>query len=157
MNQQLVFGNRIWKRIFYIQILSKKSGAVYFLDLIEFVLHSLLGYLVELVAKLMMIQECVFPPDRTHFLPGSISWLRVLCRISTPNSGNCLPNLLIKNTMFEKSHHYCSWTEMWNEWPKRENRLIPCKGRHSPTDLFTSQTANTIFSLLISNAPPITQ
>ena len=30
----------------------------------------------------------------------------------------------------------CFGTETWNDWPERENRLIPCKGRHSPSLFF---------------------
>ena len=33
----------------------------------------------------------------------------------------------------KSGYDYCFRTEMWNEWPKRENRLIPCKIRHSPS------------------------
>ena len=32
--------------------------------------------------------------------------------------------------------YYCFGTKTWNDWPKRENWLIPCKGRHSPSFFF---------------------
>ena len=31
---------------------------------------------------------------------------------------------------------YCFGTKAWTVWPKRENRLIPFKGRHSPSRFF---------------------
>ena len=68
-------------------------------------------------------------------------WL-ILCFSDEGPVGHKLVNLQVngeapskhKSPIYNKLwSEYCSWTEMWNEWPKRENRLIPCKITHSPS------------------------
>ena len=42
------------------------------------------------------------------------------------------PTIVVVSGSFE-GFSYCSRTEMWKEWPKRENWLIPCKIRNYPS------------------------